>query len=519
MRQAVVILTILAVAATSACAADTTGNPSRLIITIDAGEGVLRYQWDRQLLNADQGVQIRLQVEGRPQQTVLIRARQVAGSLKSGKLTAQEGVTVGTPQGVLTGSRLSLNAETDEFSLKEAQAAVDLSPEQSGSLLGYAFGEEIGRRGEVVYVLRGKITTSDCRTPEYSLTARRIEYYPAANRFKIKGAAVELYGVRIPLVPSFSFTVGGEEKEAPPLIPVPSYSSRDKLFLPYRFSFSGPQADLQSNLTIKLTQSRGIRARSENVYTGADWLAQGVATQAEDYYTELGDHLILDRRPQLQYTKFSAGPDQESGWAGSVTLANLIEDLKEDDDDPTPRPTVREQSLQLGLRYDWRSAPADAEKSQWYSLAGRQSFYSTGDNYRDLALTAGASRRISKNFKGALSLTHHIPGGQTPFLYDRVDIRTELQPTVGLRMSPKWSVRADGRYDVGRGKLRDYEVELRRRAHALTWALRYRFIGNSLGIGVYITGLTGDTEPYEQSHPLNDLYDEMQQELAEPTGQ
>ncbi len=514
MRQALVIFTILAVAANSACAEEAAAAAPRLIVTVDAGEGVLRYQWDRQLLEADQGVQIRLQVEGRPEQTVLIRAQQVAGSLKSGKLTAREGVTVGTPQGVLTGSYLSFNAETDEFSLREAQAAVDLSPEQSGSLLGYAFGEEIGRRGEVVYVLRGKITTSDRRSPEYSLTARLIEYYPAANRFKIKGAAVKLYGVRIPLVPSFSFTVGGEAKEAPSLIPVPSYSSRDKLFLPYRLSFSGPQADLQSSLTIKLTQRRGIRAHSQNVYTGANWRAEGIVRQTEDHYTELGDRLILDRRPQLQYTKFSANPDQESGWAGSVTLANLIEDLKEDDDDPSPRPTVREQNLQLGLRYDSRSSPADTEEGEWYSLDGRQSFYSTGDDYRDLALTAGASRQISKNLKGSLSLTHHITGGRTPFLYDRVEVRTELRPDIDLRMSPKWSVQAHGRYDVGRGKLYDYEVELRRRAHALTWALRYRFIGNSLGIGLYITGLTGDTEPYDQSHPLNDLFDEMQRELG-----
>ena len=512
MRQALAVFTILAVVASSACAEEAAA-ASRLIVTVDAGEGVLRYQWDRQLFEADQGVQIRLQVEGRPEQTVLIRAQQVAGSLKSGTLTAQEGVTLGTPQGVLTGSQLSFNAETDEFSLKEAQAAVDLSPEQSGSLLGYAFGEEIGRRGEVVYVLRGKITTSDRRTPEYSLTARRIEYYPAANRFKIKGAAVRLYGVRIPLVPNFSFKIGGKGREATPLIPVPSYSSRDKLVLPYRFNFSGPQADLQSSLTINLTQARGIRTHSQNTYTGTDWRAQGLATQTEDYYTELGDRLILDRRPQLQYTKFSAAPDQERGWAGSVTLANLIEDLKEDDDDPTPRPTVREQSLQLGLRYDWRSSPADTEDREWYSLAGRQSFYSTGDDYQALALTAGASRQISKDLKGSLSLTHHITGGRTPFLYDKVDTRTELRPRLDLRMSPKWSVQAHGRYDAGGGRLRDYEVELRRRAHALTWALRYRFIGSSLSVGIYITGLTGDTEPYEQSHPLNDLFDEMQREL------
>ncbi len=513
MRQALAVLTILAVTASSIGAEEATNAPSRLIVTIDASDGAVQYRWDRQLFEADQGVQIRLQVEDRPEQTVLIRAQQVAGSLKSGKLTAQEGVTIGTPQGVLTGSQLSFNAETDEFFLKEAQAAVDLSPEQTGSLLAYAFGQEIGRRGEVVYVLRGKITTSDRRTPEYCLTARSIEYYPAANRFKIKGAAVELYGVRIPLVPNFSFKIGGGEKEAPPLIPIPSYSSRDKLLLPYRFNFSGPQADLQSNLTLKLTQSRGIRAHSQNVYTGANWLAEGIASQTEDCYAELGDRLILDRRPQVQYTKFSSQPDQDRGWAGSVTVANLVEDLKEDDDDPSPRPTVREQSLQLGLRYDWSSSPTDAEDREWYSLAGRQSFYSTGDDYRDLALTVGAHHRINKNLKGSLSLTHHITGGRTPFLYDRVEVRTELRPDIDLRMSPKWSVQAHGRYDAGSSQLRDYEVELRRRAHALTWALRYRFIGNSLGIGLYITGLTGDTEPYEQSHPLNDLFDEMQREL------
>ncbi len=509
MRPVVILLTILALTSCALRADEANTRLPRLIITL---KGDIQYRYDKGIAEARNGVRIHIHMDGKPD--AIIHAQQAAYSLQSGQVIAQDGVTVGTAQGVFAGEHLTINAQTDEFLLRQAQAAIDATPDQPQSLLAYAFGEGIGRTGEVVYILRGRITTSDRRTPEYSLEAKRIEYYPSQRRFKVKGAALTLYGVRLPLIPEFSFKIGKEAQEKAPLIPLPGYSSKDKLYLPYQFSFAAPEAALQSDLTVRVTQHRGIRLRSENSYAGADWLAEGLVTQTEDYYNELGDHILLHRRPELRLTRFSSGPAQDTGWAASLVLANVVEELQIPWDDPRARPGMREQSAALGLRYDGHNDQRRAGIGQWYSVAARQSLYSTGDNYRDIALTAGAGRQITSNFRGSLSLTHHLLGGRTPFLHDAVNIRTELRPACKWRISPKWSLQANGLYDANKSTLRDYDMELRHRAHALTWGLHYRSIGTSLGLRVYLNGLTGDTAPYPQHHPLNQLYQQTQQELA-----
>ena len=271
---------------------------------------------------------------------------------------------------------------------------------------------------------------------------------------------------------------------------------------------------MQSHVTVRLTQKRGIRLHSANTYTSANWAVLGIVSQTEDAYSARGTQLVLDRRPELRYTRFSSGPEQDTGWTGSLTLANIVEELQTNS--PDSPPTVREQSTSLSLRYDWHNDERRDKLGEWYSVAARQTFYSSGDNYQDIALTAGAGGQISGSLKGSLSLTHHILGGRTPFLYDQVGIRTELQPAGELGISPNWSLRANASYDLDESDLRDYDLELRHRARALTWGLKYRSFGNSLGIAIYVNGLTGDTAPYRQTHPLNDLYQQTQQELAAP---
>ncbi len=513
MRPTVTVLIVLTLAACGVLAGDGIPSAPRLRVEIYAPDGHIQYRWDQQMLEADEGVQVRITLEGQPDRAAIINAGRVGGSL-SGQMEASRGVTIGTPQGVLVGEHLTLNTTTGEFRLQQAQAAVDLTPDQPQSLLGYIFGEEIRSTQEVVYVLDGRITTSDRRNPEYTLEAKRIECYPRQRRFKITGAALRLHGVRLPLIPKFSFRIGKDGQKMSPLIPLPGYSSRDKLCLPYQFNFSSPEARLQNNVTVRLTQKRGIRLHSANTYTSANWAALGIVSQTEDAYSDRGAHLVLDRRPELRYTRFSSGANQDTGWAGSLTLANIVEELQTNS--PDPAPTVREQSTSLSLRYDWHNDERRDKLGKWCSVAARQTFYSSGDNYQDIALTAGAGGQISSSLRGSLSLTHHILGGRTPFLHDEVGILTELQPACELWLSPNWSLRANASYDMAESDLRDYDLELRRRAHALTWGLKYRSFGNSLGIAIYVNGLTGDTAPYRQTHPLNELYEQTQQELAAP---
>ncbi len=489
----------------------------RIIVEIDGDQVQWNYQMQATELHGN--VRIYLQVEGQPEQRAVIRADRAAANLQSGQIEAQKGITVGTPYGVLTGEYLQLNAHTEEFCLKQARSVVDLTPAAPPAVHGYAFGEEIGLQNDIVYIIRGQITTCNRQRPHYALTAKRIEYYPARRHFKIKGAALYLYGVKIPLIPSFSFDVSEEEEDTPGILPLPGYSSQDKLYLPYRFIFSGDDSPWHSEVFVRLTQGRGIRLMSTHEYTRGKWQAAARLTQTEDFYDDLDNRVTLHRRPQVTLTRFAADRAQADGWQAGVSLGNIVEDLKTDEKMVSPRPDVREQFAALTLRYDRHSKQRRQGQGKWYGLRGRQAFYSTGEDYRDLALTAGVGGRLGNDLLGSLTATQHITGGRSPFLFDTVNIKTELQPALEARLSERWAMSALGRYDAGAGKLRDYELELSRRAHCLTWTLHYRFIGQGLGIRVAINGLTGDAAPYPQQSKFDKLYTNTQKELVTATGE
>jgi len=516
--------------------------PRRLIVTV-SGDRV-QYSDEMKAAEIVGNVRIYLQIEGEPAQRAVIRAQRAAANFQSGQIEAQKGITVGTPQGALTGEYLRLDAHTEEFCLKNARSVVNVdAPTSAAATRAYLFGEEITGHNELVYIIQGAITTCNRAHPHYALRAKRIEYYPAQQRFKVKGASLSLYGMKIPLVPSFSFSVAEGERETPDLLPMPGYSSYDKLYLPYRFRFNSSDSPWRSDLSLRLTQRRGIRLLSTNKYTKGLWQAAGYLSQTEDIYDDLGHHLTLDRRPELTFTKSSTGPDQDNGWRGSVSLGNIVEDCGHDTRaSSTPRvaqvlnlrggdqrgwrtpptgqdfidsaPKTREQYAALTLRYDRHTDQHRRGEGQWYGLSARQAFYSTGDNYRDLAVTAGAGGPLGKDLTGSLTLTHHITGGHTPFLMDRANIKTELEPTLQAQLSRRWAVKAMGRYDVDGGRLRDYEVELRRRAHCLTWGLYYHFVGERIGLRVDINGLTGDTAPPGQQSDLDTVFQQTQDELA-----
>ncbi len=489
--------------------------PGRLIVTIKGDNvqyGFVDPPWGEIQGNAH----IFLEVEGQPDKRAIIHADRAA--FKSGQIEAQNGVTLGLPDGLLTGEYLRLDPKTGEFCLQQVRGVVNFNAGAS-AVHGYAFGEEVVRDNEIIYVVQGKITTCNREHPHYALQAKRIEYYPDQQRFKIKGGSLSLYGVKIPLIPSFSFDVAEEERETPDILPVPGYSSHDNLYLPYLFKFSLPDSPWRSELRLRVTQKRGIRLLSTNEYAKGRWQAGGYLSQTEDVYNDLGNYMTLDRRPELTFTRFATSPDQDDGWRASVNLANIVEDMKGDEHTADPRPTIREQRAAVTLAYDRHNQQRHSRQGQWYGLSARQALYSTGDSYRDLALTLGAGGKVSGALTGSLSLTRHITSGHTPFLSDVVDIKTELQPALAAQLSPRWAMSATGKYDVDEGKLRDYELELQRRAHCLTWGLYYRFTGERIGVRVDINGLTGNTTPYPQQSDLDKLYQNTQQELAAGAGQ
>lgn len=506
--SAVVMWAILLVTASGSWA----DAPHRQLVVTVKGDQV-QYGYGTPPWGEIQGdVRIHLEIVGEPDSRVTIRADRTA--FHSGQIEAQKGITVATPQGVLTGEYLEFNLDTGKFCLKQARSIANLNAgaDEAAAVYGYAFGEEIGREHEVVYIVEGKITTCDRARPHYALQAKRIEYHPAQQRFKVKGAAVHLYDVRIPLIPSFSFRVGPGEQETTGILPVPGYSSRDKLYLPYRFQFNSPNSPWRNDLRLWVTQKRGIRVLSANEFTQGRWQTAGYFAETEDTYDDLGNALTLDRRPELTITRFATSPDQKDGWSSSLSLGNIVEESRHNS--TTRQAKVREQRAAVTLRYDRHGDQRHRGQGRWYSLSGRQAFYSTGDDYHDLAFSLGGGGSLGNDLAGSLTLTQHLTGGRTPFMFDRVNIETELEPSLEAQLSRRWAVSARGWYDLDESKLRDYKLGVSRRSHCLTWSLEYRFVGERVGLRVDINGLTGSTAPYTQQSDLDRLFHQAQSELA-----
>jgi len=133
-----------------------------------------------------------------------------------------------------------------------------------------------------------------------------------------------------------------------------------------------------------------------------------------------------------------------------------------------------------------------------------QSYYDDGDQFSDIKVEAGAGGRLAENVKGSLTLTHHFLGGQSPFEFDDVDIKTEAYGTLKLACGDWWGLSGDARYDLDASSLRDYSLWLSRRTQYLTWSLGYDFSSKNVGVRVDINGLTGDTLPPETRPLISD---------------
>ena len=387
------------------------GPPRRLIVRADGDR--LEWGYTEPLWAEWEGnVRIYFEIEGEPDKRAAIHADRAA--LRSGRIEAHNGIVMDLEGGILTGEYLEVNPETGEFCLTQARSAANLTAGSADGrpVRGYAFGEEIVGNRELVYIIDGKMTTCDRPRPHYALRAKRIEYRPAQQRVKVKGAAVYLYGTKIPLIPSFSLRLAAEGREAVDVLPMPGYSSRDELYLPYRFHLSHPDSPWRSDLNLRVTQKRGLRAVYANQYTSRRWQAAGYVSQTEDVHDDVGHWLTLDRRPELTVTRFAASPDQKDGWRASLSLASIIEEQVANT--TTTGAQVREQRAAASVRRDWHTDQRRQGRGLWYSLSARQALYSSGDDYHDLALSVGAGGALGSNMTGALTLTRHLTGGRTP---------------------------------------------------------------------------------------------------------
>jgi hypothetical protein len=401
---------------------------------------------------------------------------------------------------LVAGADLWLDVGKGEFRLDQARGYMVLPRPPTaicpGTPTAYFAGRRVAKTGSVSYVLGASMTLCDRDDPHYQIRARRIKFDEGTGEIIMDHAKLRLYGLDIPLVPWVKYGVGPSGQRRGIATSTPGYSSREGWYLPVARRFTGLDEPWTVATSLHITARKGIIGTVWAERTVDDGVWSLRASRKEWVTDKLEDRLGLSRLPEVGYERALTPTGHDGRLILDLTAGNYKEDLETQHRGQPPRPQICEQRVMGSLEYVAHSAQFEARRGNWYGATGRLGAYSSGDRYADLEVFAGIGGRLGDCAKSHLTVRHHFTGGETPFLFDDVDMKTELDPGLSLQLNEKWGINGWGRFDLHKEDLRDYEISLRRRLHCLSWDLYYRAVGNNVGMRVNLNGLTGDTEPF-----------------------
>ena len=297
-------------------------------------------------------------------------------------------------------------------------------------------------------------------TPPFSLHARTVTAFPIERRgqmrqrVSVSGAGLYFKGTRILPVPSYSFSPGGGGGGGDNRItPGVSLNSADGFLVTTRFNFpinKTEPSQLSANADIGLSARVGLRGGVGLSSTNDVGRFTLNFRRSDVVSTQLTNRIELDRKPEFSYFSpafltFNVGKTR-AGLAFDGSLGDFTERfIGGDRSTSSTRARAR-------LVFSTRLQPGPGAFARAFSA---YSSYGSGGNYRNTGVELGYDGRLLKRLDGQVSLRLTSLSGQTPFRFDRVEIRRELRATVDYALSPRYIVPLDLRYDLQRGTLRD----------------------------------------------------------------
>ena len=502
------LIALLAVLCGTAFAAPPPTTAARQPVTIDVAGDRWRYSVDRQHVTLEGNARITITAPGYAAQQILVHANRVDVDMKHNTVETDTGGKFVIGPALFRGDSIHLDADREEFTVKGAEGMMAIpipgQKPQDPQPLAFFRGQSIGKVGDITYVIRGLITTCDRDHPHYAIIAKRIKYNVRTGESFIYDGRLKLYGVTLPVLPWGRVRLGGGEpsRKFDPVV-VPGYSSREGFFLPYDWTFSAPEAPWLAATSFRLTAKRGVTGSVWAKRSVGDWDFDADVARKEWKVDDITDRLSISRLPELNITRnFTARNNPRRQVKLDTSFGYYEESLESQHIGLPLRPEVNEARALTALSYTANPLQYAQHTGSWYGARGRVSLYTSDETFRELEVFGGAGAPVGSKANAYATLIHHFYGGNTPFLFDNVDIQTELALGGDWEIIPKFTVDGWGRYDVAETDLRDYELGLSYRAHCLTWRVFYHDVGNRIGFRVDLTGLTSNTKPYKTNSRL-----------------
>ena len=326
-------------------------------------------------------------------------------------------------------------------------------------------------------------------TPPFSLHARTVTAFPIERRgqmrqrVRVSGAGLYFKGTRILPVPSYSFSPGGGDNNGDGRItPGVSLNSADRFLVTTRFNFPINKTEpskLSANADVGLSARVGLRGGVGLSSTNDVGRFTLNFRRSDVVSTQLTNRIELDRKPELSYYSpalltFNVGK-QRAGLAFDGSLGDFTERFI--GGNRSASSTRARARLVLSTRLQ----PGPGAFARAFSA---YSSYGSGGNYRNTGVELGYDGQLLRRLNGQVSLRLTSLSGQTPFRFDRVEIRRELRATVDYALSPRYIVPLDLRYDLQRGSLRDATFGLLRSYKTFAYGVTFQTARRDLRLEV-----------------------------------
>ena len=398
----------------------------------------------------------------------------------------------------LCGGHLQYNLHTDEGVLTQAQV-VEQGVIVRGELIEFSPKKFVARHAS--------FTTCTKERPDYSLDADTITLTaaatdargrPVSGRLTLNRAKVYFHGKRLVTLPNYSVSVGGiQEGKASPL-PTSGFSRNDGLYTQLDYTLSRPDRPVLADARVRLTTHRGLTGlvearrlyRSHELF--ADYTHRQDVRQTElqaDQLTFSTANVLVNRAPEFgartddyplskflhlaadarygRYTEFDADGGELNG-ANRFSASALVS--------TDPYPVLHDLLLSHAVGY-------------------RAAYYSTDDRFAiGFFRTTVQFPRSDENHL-ALSYIGRSTSGRTPFLFDDVQVGSELLADFRHRLSPAWRLRAIGAYDLEDGSTRDVAVSLTRTVHCLDYTLGWKQLSRTFFFGITLAPMPAGQAP------------------------
>lgn len=476
-----------------------TDEPMTLILDVEE-DGRIQYSGGNKTARLIGGARVWVDIPGVERGSVVILAEEVDVDLEQGIVTVPEGAQLLLGPAVMAGDHMQVDAAKRDFKVERARGYMVLPTERpvpaECAPRAYFKSRRIVKQGQATVLQGAVLTTCPKDNPDFSLVAKRVKYDISRGGFFVYNAKLRFHGVTIPLIPWMRFGLNSERAGRGYDFDAPGYNSREGFFLPGALRLLPPESDWDAIATFRVTTREDVlgTATLRRESGPLDILLR--ASRRERIADDITDQLAVYRVPELSLTHhFRDRDDCETALDLNLGFGRFGEDLERLDGQAVDVPRVWESRALADLFYTTNACAYSSRTGDWYGAEGRISTYSSGETYTDLELFAGIGGQVSDSLHLDATLRQHFTGGSTPFLFDDVDIETEIETGFDWDITDRWRFHGWSRYDAEEGRWRDYQGTLSYRAGCLTYGLYYRDVADRIGFRIDLTGLTGGTRP------------------------